>query len=79
MKTPLFAAACPECGAGVGFKALPRLGQPVTCPGCHVPLEVIGLRPIELELSADAALRPHKRAGKPAKGERRGSHRDYDR
>ena len=39
---------CPECDSEVRVNK-PRIGQQVTCRSCAEDLEVIGLRPLELD------------------------------
>ena len=41
-------ANCPECGANLQFHKPPKLGQLVACPECDETLEVVLLRPLEL-------------------------------
>ena len=40
---------CPECDADIRFRRKPRLGQQTMCGQCGEELEVIGLRPLELD------------------------------
>ncbi len=42
-------AFCPECGQGVQLGAQPQEGQRVTCGECGAELEVISVRPLELD------------------------------
>ncbi len=42
-------AYCPECDAEIRFGRKPRLGQQKTCGQCGEEVEVIGLRPLELD------------------------------
>lgn len=44
-------ASCPECGQGVDLGPKPKVGQRVTCPNCGLELEVISLRPLELDFA----------------------------
>jgi lysine biosynthesis protein LysW len=39
---------CPECDGRIVIKS-PRLGQKLTCHDCRVRLQVINLKPLELE------------------------------
>jgi lysine biosynthesis protein LysW len=41
-------AYCPECDAKVSVKS-PRIGQIVTCRHCDTRLEIVDLRPLELD------------------------------
>lgn len=43
-------APCPECGHKISLKK-PRLGQMVTCRQCDAELEVIEIKPLELDLA----------------------------
>ena len=40
---------CPECDEEVTFRKKPRLGQMVSCRSCGEELQVISLRPLELD------------------------------
>ena len=40
---------CPECDSEIRFNRKPRLGHQTTCNQCGEELEVIGLRPLELD------------------------------
>lgn len=42
-------AFCPECGEGVKLGSQPHEGQRVTCNECGASLEVISLKPLELD------------------------------
>ncbi|MFO7540886.1 MAG: hypothetical protein R6X32_22830 [Chloroflexota bacterium] len=42
---------CPECDGRIILKS-PRLGQRLTCNDCRVRLQVISLKPLELEWAA---------------------------
>ena len=42
-------AFCPECETGIKLGNTPREGQQVTCPECGAELEVISLKPLELD------------------------------
>jgi lysine biosynthesis protein LysW len=42
-------ARCPECLAPIWLKDNVELWDPVTCPECHVALEVSSLRPLQLD------------------------------
>ncbi len=42
-------ARCPECLAPIWIKDGVELWDPVTCPECHTGLEVISLRPLDLD------------------------------
>ncbi len=47
-------ARCPECLAPIWFRDDVELWDPATCPECHVALEVVNLRPLELDyMSSD--------------------------
>lgn len=41
-------AYCPECDAKINVKS-PKLGQIVTCRVCDTRLEVVDLKPLELD------------------------------
>ncbi len=41
-------AYCPECDAKVNVKS-PRVGQIVTCRHCDTRLEIVDLKPLELD------------------------------
>jgi lysine biosynthesis protein LysW len=40
---------CPECLAPIYLKREVELWDPVTCPECHTALEVVNLRPLQLD------------------------------
>ncbi len=40
---------CPECGYGIDLGAWPQEGQRIICTKCRARLEVINLRPLELD------------------------------
>ena len=40
---------CPECDEEVRMSKKPRLGQLVSCRSCGEELQVVGLRPLELD------------------------------
>ncbi len=42
-------AYCPDCAARLYLGRSPWLGQPVTCDHCDAELEIINLRPPELD------------------------------
>lgn len=42
-------ADCPNCDEVVRFSSPPKLGQRVTCPFCQEALEVVELKPLELD------------------------------
>lgn len=44
---------CLECGYGVNLGARPHEGQRVICAQCGTRLEVISLRPLELDWGYD--------------------------
>jgi lysine biosynthesis protein LysW len=49
-------AACPECHAEVQFDSAPRLGQRAECAACLAALEVVKLRPLELDWAFEEPL-----------------------
>ena len=46
--------ACPECSEDVFVDAESEQGDLVTCDECGTELEIVGLDPIELDISADS-------------------------
>lgn len=42
-------AVCPGCDSDIQFSSEPRIGTEVDCRSCGAALEVIFLRPIELD------------------------------
>jgi alpha-aminoadipate carrier protein LysW len=46
--------ACPECSEDVFVDADSEQGDIVTCDECGTDLEIVGLDPIELDISAEA-------------------------
>ena len=46
-------AQCPECDADIELKPATELGDPVTCTECGAQLEVISLKPPELDYALD--------------------------
>ena len=45
---------CPECDSPVQFHSRPFEGQRVACPVCAASLEVISVKPLELDWAYDA-------------------------
>ena len=45
-------AICPECESDVFVDADSEQGSIITCDECHTKLELVGLDPIELDVSA---------------------------
>ena len=48
-QTAQLQAACPGCNNDIPFQSEPRIGSEVSCKACGAALEVIFLRPIELD------------------------------
>ncbi len=46
-------ADCPNCEEVVRFSTAPTLGQKVTCPYCRELLEVVELKPLELDYAGE--------------------------
>lgn len=46
-------AMCPECESDVFVEADSEQGSIITCDECHSKLELVGLDPIELDVTAD--------------------------
>ena len=44
---------CPACGNSIGVGTGVKLGASVECPECGTMLEVISLRPIELDYALE--------------------------
>lgn len=42
-------ARCPQCEEKIYFPEMPDIGDIVECHSCETRLEVVGLRPIELD------------------------------
>jgi lysine biosynthesis protein LysW len=53
---PVLQAVCPECHSEVRFEAAPKLGQRTECASCRAALEVVKLRPVELDWAFDEPL-----------------------
>jgi lysine biosynthesis protein LysW len=49
-------AACPECHGEVLFDSAPMLGQRTECSECRAALEVVKLRPLELDWAFEEPL-----------------------
>lgn len=49
-------AFCPECGEGIRLGSQPHEGQRVTCAECSASLEVISVRPLELDWAYDEPI-----------------------
>jgi lysine biosynthesis protein LysW len=49
-------AVCPECHSEVCFEAAPKLGQRTECASCRAALEVVKLRPLELDWAFEEPL-----------------------
>ena len=47
---------CPECGRGIQLGARPHEGQKITCSECRAKLEVISVRPLELDWAYDEPI-----------------------
>jgi len=45
--------SCPECGGSVGFERAPLRAEVVSCHGCGVELEVVGVDPVRLEVAPE--------------------------
>lgn len=61
---------CPECEFNIKFGSPPREGVLVSCPKCKTKLEVVGLDPLELELSSHNAKRDTKKTTTKRRSER---------
>ncbi|GAB4477722.1 MAG: hypothetical protein Kow00124_21250 [Anaerolineae bacterium] len=48
-KTGREKARCPECLAAIWVRDDIELWDPITCPECHAALQVVRLRPLELD------------------------------
>ncbi len=46
--------ACPECSEDVFVDAESEQGDIISCDECGTELEIVGLDPIELDISADS-------------------------
>jgi len=42
-------ALCPDCGQKIVIGPKPKKGQWVSCPHCNADLEIISIRPLELD------------------------------
>ncbi len=49
-------AACPECHSQVDFETAPELGERTKCIACRAALEVVKLRPLELDWAFEEPL-----------------------
>ncbi len=49
-------AACPECHSEVPFESAPQLGERTECRTCRAVLEVVNLRPLELDWAFEEPL-----------------------
>jgi lysine biosynthesis protein LysW len=49
-------AVCPECHSEVRFEAAPKLGQRTECAACRAALEVVKVRPLELDWAFEEPL-----------------------
>jgi lysine biosynthesis protein LysW len=54
-------AACPECHSQVPFESAPRLGERTVCTACRAALEVVKLRPLELDWAFEEPLQKPSR------------------
>ena len=54
-------AACPECQCQVPFAVAPQLGERTECTGCQAALEVVKLRPLELDWAFEEPLQKPSR------------------
>ena len=48
-QTTKHVAVCPGCDSDIPFQSEPRIGAEIECKSCGANLEVIFLRPIELD------------------------------
>ncbi len=42
-------AACPGCDQNIFLRRSPKMGDMVYCDNCEADLEVVGMKPIELD------------------------------
>ena len=56
-------AACPECHSQVPFASAPQLGERTDCSACRAALEVVKLRPLELDWAFEEPLQKPSRVG----------------
>lgn len=42
-------ALCPDCGQKIVIGPKPKKGQWVSCPHCNADLEIVSIRPLELD------------------------------
>lgn len=54
-------AACPECHSQVQFACAPQLGERTECTACRAALEVVKLRPLELDWAFEEPLQKPSR------------------
>ena len=54
-------AACPECHSQVTFACAPQLGERTECTACRAALEVVKLRPLELDWAFEEPLQKPSR------------------
>jgi len=47
-------ALCPDCEEEISFNVTPKMGQKFSCPNCETPLEVVSLRPLEVDWDDDS-------------------------
>jgi alpha-aminoadipate carrier protein LysW len=47
------AALCVECDAELNVSDRARIGQRIVCPNCGIQLEVISVRPLEVDVAYD--------------------------
>ncbi|MDX1612978.1 MAG: hypothetical protein R3300_01635 [Candidatus Promineifilaceae bacterium] len=46
-------AFCPDCNQKIVLGPKPRKGQWVVCPHCNAELEIVSIRPLELDWASD--------------------------
>ena len=42
-------AVCPGCDEDISLRTAPKLGATVVCPSCGAELEVVSVKPLELD------------------------------
>jgi hypothetical protein len=51
----VFTTACVDCSSPITFETRPRIGQRHDCANCDSEMEVISLKPLELDWAMDSA------------------------
>ena len=72
-KPKILEADCPNCEQIIRLRSNLHRGQQLGCPACHTDLEIVSLRPLELDLAVPDV--GHRKQNRLHKLESRAQHR----